>query len=128
MRAWFYRGDNFGQEFAYPKTISLQIAKVANAPVPTIIDEKVVEVAELKTAPIVICDGTAVHRQHAGGWSTGDPLPRLHGLYGCRRRFRFVDVPEGAHKIELAPGANRNRHVHPNHQRRNTRPLSGTDR
>lgn len=58
MRAWFYPGDNFGQEFAYPKAISMQIAKVAKAPVPTIMDEKVVEVAELKTAPIVIVDQT----------------------------------------------------------------------
>jgi hypothetical protein len=58
MRAWFYPGDNFGQEFAYPKNISIQIAKVAHAPVPTIMDEKVVEVAELKTAPIVIVDQT----------------------------------------------------------------------
>jgi len=56
MRAWFYPGDNFGQEFAYPKNMSIQIAKLANAPVPTIADEKAIEVAELKTAPLVIVD------------------------------------------------------------------------
>ena len=27
MRAWFYPGDNFGQEFAYPKAMSSQIAE-----------------------------------------------------------------------------------------------------
>ena len=27
MRAWFYPGDNFGQEFAYPKSLSVLIAK-----------------------------------------------------------------------------------------------------
>ena len=58
MRAWFYPGDNFGQEFAYPKTMAVQLAKLANAPVPTIMDEKVAEVAELKTAPLVIVDQT----------------------------------------------------------------------
>lgn len=35
MRAWFYPGDNFGQEFAYPKNMSTQIAATASAPVPT---------------------------------------------------------------------------------------------
>jgi hypothetical protein len=58
MRAWFYPGDNFGQEFAYPKSLSLQIAKVAKTPVPTIVDEKAAEVAELKKAPLVIVDPT----------------------------------------------------------------------
>ena len=28
LRAWFYPGDNFGQEFAYPKSAAVQIAAV----------------------------------------------------------------------------------------------------
>src|ERR1700681_4525714 len=35
LRAWFYPGDNFGQEFAYPKSAAVQIAASAHAPVPT---------------------------------------------------------------------------------------------
>jgi hypothetical protein len=35
LRAWFYPGDNFGQEFAYPKGESTQIAAYAKQPVPT---------------------------------------------------------------------------------------------
>lgn len=35
LRAWFYPGDNFGQEFAYPKSAATQIAAVAHEPVPT---------------------------------------------------------------------------------------------
>ena len=35
MRAWFYPGDNFGQEFAYPKTESVQIASYSHQTVPT---------------------------------------------------------------------------------------------
>jgi len=35
LRAWFYPGDNFGQEFAYPKNMSTQIAASANMAVPT---------------------------------------------------------------------------------------------
>jgi len=36
MRAWFYPGDNFGQEFAYPKNTAMQIAKATNQQVPSI--------------------------------------------------------------------------------------------
>jgi len=35
LRAWFYPGDNFGQEFAYPKSAAVQIAAVAHQTVPT---------------------------------------------------------------------------------------------
>jgi len=35
LRAWFYPGDNFGQEFAYPKSAAVQIAAVAHQAVPT---------------------------------------------------------------------------------------------
>ncbi|MEP6540254.1 MAG: hypothetical protein ABJF23_33310 [Bryobacteraceae bacterium] len=35
MRAWFYPGDNFGQEFAYPKSTAMQIAKMTNEKVVT---------------------------------------------------------------------------------------------
>ena len=34
VRAWFYPGDNFGQEFAYPKKLVAQLASAAPAPVP----------------------------------------------------------------------------------------------
>ncbi|MGP0071380.1 MAG: hypothetical protein ACLPWF_05535 [Bryobacteraceae bacterium] len=35
LRAWFYPGDNFGQEFAYPKSAAVQIAATAHEAVPT---------------------------------------------------------------------------------------------
>jgi hypothetical protein len=53
MRAWFYPGDNFGQEFAYPKTKSMEIAKITSTPVPAIAVE-VAKEEDLKTAPLVI--------------------------------------------------------------------------
>jgi len=49
LRAWFYPGDNFGQEFAYPKTKATEIAAVAHAAVPTVETQKP---AELAIAPI----------------------------------------------------------------------------
>lgn len=57
MRAWFYPGDNFGQEFAYPKTQSMEIAKVVNAPVLAITLDRLPEnVAELQTVPVIKID------------------------------------------------------------------------
>jgi len=55
LRAWFYPGDNFGQEFAYHKSTAVQIAAYVKTPVPAIeIDTTAAE--ELKTAPLVIVD------------------------------------------------------------------------
>ena len=49
MSAWFYPGDNFGQEFAYPKSTAVQIAAVAHASVPT---TEVQQQSEMATAPV----------------------------------------------------------------------------
>ncbi|HEY3936591.1 MAG TPA: hypothetical protein VGL97_04145 [Bryobacteraceae bacterium] len=34
VRAWFYPGDNFGQEFVYPKKLVAQLASAAPVPIP----------------------------------------------------------------------------------------------
>jgi hypothetical protein len=49
MRAWFYPGDNFGQEFAYPKNMSTQIAASTKMLVPT---TTATTTEEYKSAPI----------------------------------------------------------------------------
>lgn len=49
MRAWFYPGDNFGQEFAYPKNMSTQIAASAKMAVPTTTAQST---EEYKSAPV----------------------------------------------------------------------------
>jgi len=49
LRAWFYPGDNFGQEFAYPKMKAAEIAAVAKTEVPAVEAQKP---AELAVAPI----------------------------------------------------------------------------
>ncbi len=36
LKAWFYPGDNFGQEFAYPKDLATTIAQKNNENVPTV--------------------------------------------------------------------------------------------
>ncbi|HEX4076784.1 MAG TPA: hypothetical protein VHX49_15400 [Candidatus Acidoferrales bacterium] len=35
IKEWFYPGDNYGQEFVYPKNRAVELAKVANQPVPS---------------------------------------------------------------------------------------------
>jgi len=56
LRAWFYPGKNFGQEFVYPKERALELAKETNIPVlytPAIVaEEPVAAVAELKQVPV----------------------------------------------------------------------------
>ena len=49
LRAWFYPGDNYGQEFAYPKSMATQIAATAHAPVPT---TEATQAQEMQTAPV----------------------------------------------------------------------------
>jgi len=49
LRAWFYPGDNYGQEFAYPKSAAAQIATVAREQVPT---TEVTQAAELPQAEV----------------------------------------------------------------------------
>jgi len=39
IRAWFYPGDNWGQEFVYPKKQALEIARITKLPVLYIPDE-----------------------------------------------------------------------------------------
>lgn len=63
LRAWFYPGRNWGEEFVYPKAQALELAKSANTPVlftPNEIPQEVVEparlteaVTELKQAPVL---------------------------------------------------------------------------
>lgn len=51
LRAWFYPGDNFGQEFVYPKKRAIQLAQASKEIVPA----ETVEPSEsnLKTVPLV---------------------------------------------------------------------------
>jgi hypothetical protein len=52
LRAWFYPGNNFGQEFVYPKVRAVQLAQTAQISVPAVAVETLDETV-IKTAPIV---------------------------------------------------------------------------
>ena len=52
LRAWFYPGDNFGQEFAYPKSESVAIAAAAKATVPTTYAENETDLATARVGTV----------------------------------------------------------------------------
>jgi len=51
IRAWFYPNQNSGDEFVYPKTKALELAKISNEPV-LFTPVEVTTVEELKTVPV----------------------------------------------------------------------------
>jgi hypothetical protein len=52
IRAWFYPGDNFGQEFAYPKTEAVAIAKTTKDNVPTTYAENEADLATARVGTV----------------------------------------------------------------------------
>ena len=57
IRAWFYPGDNFGQEFVYPRKVAVELAKVTNVPVlyvPEQVAPNIVAPAPTPTAPPIL--------------------------------------------------------------------------
>jgi hypothetical protein len=53
IRAWFYPGANWGEEFVYPKARAVELAKVTKAPVPALQAEVAVEVAKPEEPAVV---------------------------------------------------------------------------
>lgn len=53
LRAWFYPGDNFGQEFAYPKERAVQLAQASHEAVPAEVAASQPSPEELKSVPLV---------------------------------------------------------------------------
>jgi hypothetical protein len=52
IRAWFYPGRQWGEQFVYPKTRALELAKISNEPV-LAIPVETAAIEELKTVEIV---------------------------------------------------------------------------
>lgn len=52
LKAWFYPGDNSGQEFVYPKARAVELAQVTHENIPAIETEPA-PIEELKSQPIV---------------------------------------------------------------------------
>ena len=48
LKGWFYPGDNFGQEFVYPKQRAIELAAIVKEPVPALSAD-----SDIKVVPIV---------------------------------------------------------------------------
>jgi len=89
IQAWFYPGDNFGQEFVYPKARATQIAQQVQKPVLEMPDEQATAAAPvLQQAPVKAVQPTGEEVEVAEIVATeevlpttGSPLPLL-GLLG----------------------------------------------
>jgi hypothetical protein len=57
VKAWFYPGDSFGQEFVYPETRAAVLAQTANEPVLAVRDERATAPA-LEQAPVKAVEPT----------------------------------------------------------------------
>lgn len=57
IRAWFYPGRQWGDEFVYPKVKALELAKIVNEPV-LYTPVEVATVEDLRTAPIAAVNST----------------------------------------------------------------------
>jgi hypothetical protein len=88
VKAWFYPGDNFGQEFVYPETRATQLAQTANEPVLAVRDEQATAPAPaLEQTPVKAVEptGQEVEIAEVIGTetlpATGSSLPLL-GMLG----------------------------------------------
>jgi hypothetical protein len=52
IHSWFYPGDNFGQEFVYPKTRASEFAKQTSRPVLSMPNEQASSTAQSKQVPV----------------------------------------------------------------------------
>src|ERR1700681_3409470 len=71
LRAWFYPGDNFGQEFAYPKSAATQIAAISHQAVPT---TEATQPAELPQAAVTQTEPEPQQQQEVAQ-NTPPPAP-----------------------------------------------------
>jgi hypothetical protein len=53
IRAWFYPGANWGEEFVYPKAKAVELAKITKTPVLAVTAEVQVEVAKPEEPAII---------------------------------------------------------------------------
>lgn len=76
IQAWFYPGDNFGQEFVYPKAKATQLAQETQHPVLSMRDEQVAAPAPaLEQAPVTAVKPTGEEIEIAEVVATEEVLP-----------------------------------------------------
>ncbi len=72
LRAWFYPGDQFGQEFVYPKQSAMQIASVTNTAIP---EAPVDTTTDLNNAPVTTVNNAGTETPLDQGTYTAPAAP-----------------------------------------------------
>jgi hypothetical protein len=107
IRAWFYPGANWGEEFVYPKAKAVELAKVTKAPVLALEAEVPVEVAKpeeptivvaLKQAPVIAVAPTGervelaqvVQSEPAPAALANEPAPTTESLPGTASSLPLI--------------------------------------
>jgi uncharacterized surface anchored protein len=71
IKAWFYPGDNFGQEFVYPKSRAIELAKQTNTPVLSMAESETANmkkpITSAKAPAVVAMEKTPVHAETPEG-------------------------------------------------------------
>lgn len=82
IKAWFYPGDNFGQEFVYPKKRALELTQYSTEPVPTMDEddetvpaEPAPTVSENETTPAPAAEPTPQPTPQPAPAATPTPAP-----------------------------------------------------
>jgi len=108
IRAWFYPGDNFGQEFVYPKARATQIAQNVEQPVLTVRDDQAatpvadtpVKAVEPSREEVEITEVVDTGAPPAALPTTASPLPLIGfiGLLavGAGLAFRRIQASDAA--------------------------------
>jgi hypothetical protein len=96
IRAWFYPGRNWGEEFVYPKAKAIDLAKLASEPV----------VAQLKQAPIMAIQPTGEEAPLAQV-VTGPPAMDLQVAAGSVREKTLPSTASPFPALAIRATANR---------------------
>lgn len=86
LRSWFYPGDEFGREFAYPKTTAAMIAAVTLTPEPVVPTDP----AETKTVEVVPPIAETIPAIAAGLEEL--PIKRIPGTNGTSPMLAMVGL------------------------------------
>jgi hypothetical protein len=116
LRAWFYPGRNFGEEFVYPKARAVELAKESSVPVLFLAAEIPVEVAEpvktvdepvvvqLKQAPVMAIKPTGEEVEIAAVVApppAPEPAPVVAVMAAPPVEAAATELPEGASELPL---------------------------
>jgi hypothetical protein len=88
IRAWFYPGNQSGDEFVYSKAKALELAKIANEPVPAT-PVPIADVEALKTAPIEAVS------------PAGEPVPVAEVVQAPVQIAKLETLPQTASHLPL---------------------------